>query len=86
MYQSKYKAVKYRKNILFLVLMVLVIGLSIASGVEFNKKAGLVKLLLGLIGIGIIFLLVDYRCPKCSSFLGKNLSNNYCSQCGTKLQ
>lgn len=86
MFQSKYKAVKNRRNVLFLILIALLIGITVIENLDFDKKEMLIKLLLGLIVFGIFFLFADYRCPKCDSFLGKNTSNNYCSKCGLKLQ
>ncbi|HEV7764479.1 MAG TPA: hypothetical protein VGQ76_05720 [Thermoanaerobaculia bacterium] len=38
-----------------------------------------------LIG-GIIFSLINWRCPACSKYLGKAINPTFCGKCGFKLK
>lgn len=41
---------------------------------------------LGVVVIGVIFTLVNWRCPVCKSYLGKGFGPRYCQKCGAQLQ
>lgn len=34
----------------------------------------------------VAFTLVNWRCPNCNAFLGKNISAHRCEECGVRLQ
>jgi hypothetical protein len=35
---------------------------------------------------GLIFSLVNWRCPACKGYLGKAISPRFCQKCGARLQ
>jgi hypothetical protein len=35
---------------------------------------------------GVIFSLINWRCPVCKGYLGKSFAPRYCQQCGAQLQ
>lgn len=41
--------------------------------------------ILFLVGV-IAFTLINWRCPNCNAFLGKNISAHRCEECGARLQ
>ncbi len=38
-----------------------------------------------IVSILIIFSLINWRCPKCEKYLGKETSIKYCKKCGIQL-
>jgi hypothetical protein len=38
------------------------------------------------LGSVVAFTCVNWRCPSCNAFLGKNISAERCEQCGARLQ
>lgn len=46
-------------------------------------------LLLGslvLVVLGLIFSLINWRCPNCNKYLGKNANLKFCPKCGVELR
>jgi len=41
---------------------------------------------LGVVGIGVIFTLGNWKCPVCKRYLGKSFAPRYCQKCGAQLQ
>ena len=38
------------------------------------------------LGCVVAFTLINWRCPNCNAFLGKNISAHRCEECGVRLQ
>ena len=38
------------------------------------------------LGCVVAFTFVNWRCPNCNAFLGKNISAHRCEECGVRLQ
>ena len=47
------------------------------------------QLLIGatvVIAVGLIFSMINWRCPGCNKYLGKRMNPQYCSSCGVELR
>ena len=82
-----YKRARKLSNILALagvgfVLLTLLLEVSVALSIALGT-VGLI-----LIGVGVVIIYVNYRCPHCHSLLPtRSISNpTYCPSCGRKLK
>lgn len=39
-----------------------------------------------LIVLGLIFSLINWRCPSCKTYLGKRFNPKFCASCGVELR
>lgn len=72
----------------------MVLAVFLAISLEHAGPAGLygipVPVIGGLAGVllvaGIVFTLVNWRCPACRGYLGKGMNPRFCQKCGAQLQ
>lgn len=88
--QEKFKQKRNRQIAVAVILFPSIFGMSYISNNPEGELGGisnyvLLFLLIGLIIGGVIFSIINWRCPSCNAYLGKKLSQKYCSSCGTKL-
>jgi hypothetical protein len=85
-YQSLFQA-RRRLQILGLVIVVVVALLAVIARLSDSALPGLPLSFWGPVAAivlvaKIIFLLVNWRCPRCNAVLGPNYSPRFCSKCG----
>ena len=79
-----------RRKITSITIISLLIGILILSFPHFILF-GIPKSVWGpwyvfAIVAGLVFIIVDWRCPACNGILGDFLSTKYCSKCGFKFE
>ena len=84
-YTKEFQGKLTRSIIIFVVIILLLIGLSFVEKFDLQGKDKLIPLIILLIIAGISFVLMDMRCPKCGAYLIRNMSSKYCYKCGVKL-
>lgn len=87
---EKYRKRKRLKNILIICMVLLLIFGKLAAN-DLDQVPALIGNMLpaGIIIITILFvvlLMFIWRCPQCNSYLGREMSLNYCPKCGVKLE
>ncbi len=41
---------------------------------------------IGIVGAAVIYSFINWRCPNCNKYLGKQISPKNCSRCGASLK
>ena len=72
-----------------LVLAVLFLGFSSEQQTDVagnNNQAYVTIACIVMVACGVIFSIINWRCPSCKSYLGKKFNPKFCSSCGTELR
>lgn len=87
-FKQVFAARRKRQILLAAVLIPIVIAMAMTDGrhAVLGIPAGVVMgvALAATLG-GVIFSLVNWRCPACSGYLGKAINPNFCVKCGVEL-
>lgn len=86
---EKFSKKKKRKNIVTaFMLFVFILCMLIANDLEqvppFVRDL-MVPVLTILLIVFIVFMLVNWRCPRCNAYLGREMTPKYCPHCGVQL-
>ena len=90
--KEEFAAKRKRQLILIGPVVAVLIGFSLVAnepsdGDVLGLPAAVVVALLGLLIVGtVVFSLLNWRCPACKTYLGKEISPNFCPKCGVALQ
>jgi hypothetical protein len=87
--QHEYAARRKRQLIMTVPFLVLVLGLMFSEK-QGSRIMGLpaeqaAPILLGLMGLFLVFSFRNWRCPGCSKYLGKAFNPRHCQSCGVQL-
>ncbi|MFZ5826098.1 MAG: hypothetical protein ACOY94_17520 [Bacillota bacterium] len=66
-----------------ILLLTIFLGLPLL-GAKLSQVAAAAIAGAGLVGL-LIYLWIDWRCPKCDRHLGREFKHTHCSHCGTRL-
>jgi ribosomal protein S27AE len=83
-----------RKRQLFVSIPLVVVMLGVMVVLDDKTKASVwglspsvvVGIFAVLMGGGLVFSLLNWRCPACGRYLGKHISPSFCHRCGVPLR
>lgn len=90
-FKSQFVA-RRRRQLIIAAPLVLIVILLVTANEEAGLVLGSIPILVfapvALVAIiaGIIFSLINWRCPACNKYLGKTINPAFCSKCGTALR
>jgi len=89
--KNDFKKRKIRQLFIGIPLLAAVFLIAFMSESETEMVSGISNLFL-IIGagviiiLGLIFSLINWRCPSCKTYLGKKFNPKFCSSCGVELR
>lgn len=89
--KSEFKKKKTRQFLIAIPLLpaIIVIVLTSKLGTELLNGISNLHLLIVafvIVIIGLVFSLLNWRCPNCNSYLGKRINPKFCANCGVELR
>ena len=89
--QDEFKKRKKKQIIIAAILVPAMIMMVFTSEAQYEVIEGVENQTFTFLGLGaiiggVIFSLINWRCPSCSKYLGKNINPKFCTHCGTELQ
>ncbi len=85
-FKIQYAASRRRQWVLSVPIVLVFVWLFFA---EYGRPLPLhvpVSILLGVIGLALIFAVLNWRCPACEAYLGKSQNPRVCEKCGIELR
>ena len=93
--KAEFKLAYAKRRTRQLVVAAVLVPLVIAMAVSDNKEAGTVFGVSAAVGgpaffavmlVAVVFSFRNWRCPACSSYLGRAFNPRHCSNCGVELR